>query len=126
MKTMSRAEAVAIVFAYAFNFAIEKAKRTIEDAIDALPYDRLGWWEMQEVYRNTRKELVETESFYLWGVAGIDSDGFTVAKWQLGGDFVNERVREMLAAITCDTLESLGQAKLEHKQREAKRENVDQ
>lgn len=122
---MSRSEAVAIVFAYAFNFAISKVKQTIEDNIDAVPYNKLGWWEMQEVYRNTRKELVEMDSFYLWGISGIDSDDFTVAKWQLGADFVTERVRELLAGITTDTIEALGQAKLERKKLEAQRENVD-
>ena|SRR6188768_3929763 len=122
---MGRNEALAVVAKFAFNFAIAKAKSTIEDAIDALPYDKLGWWEMQEVYRNVRKELSEIDSFYLWSCRGIDSDEFTVAKWQLGEDVVQGAVRSQFQCITPDTIELLGQAKLEHKTLEGKRENID-
>jgi hypothetical protein len=115
---MTRSAAIAIVARFAFNFAVQKAKAAMEDAIDALPNDKLGWWEMQDVYRNVAKELAEIDSFYLWSCRGIDSDEFTVAKWALGEDVVQGAVRSQFRCMTPDTLELLGQAKLEHRKRQ--------
>jgi hypothetical protein len=122
---MTRSAALAIVVRFAFNFAISKARSAVEDAIDAVPYDKLGWWEMQEVWRNQAKELAEMDSFYLWSVSGIDHDEFTVAKWMLGETVVHDAIRANMRAFTPDTLEALGQSKLERKKAEGKKENVD-
>jgi hypothetical protein len=124
MRTMTRSAAIAIIAKFAFNFAIQKAKSAIEDSIDALPYNKLGWWEMQETYRNVRKELSELDSFYYWSVPGVDQDEFVAAKWAMGEDVVNGAIRSQFQCITPDTIELLGQAKLERKKAEADRENV--
>ena len=122
---MTRSAALAIVARFAFNFAIQKAKSAVEDSIDALPYNKLGWWEMQETYRNVRKEVQEMDTFYLWSVSGIDHDEFVAAKWAVGEDVVQGAIRSQMQCMTAETLELLGQAKLERKQAEAKRENID-
>ena len=125
MRTMNRAAAVAIVARFAFNFAISHARTAVEDAIDSVPYDRLGWYEMSQVYRKVLTELQERETFYLWSVSGVDHDEFIAAKWALGEDVVMGAVRAQFKCMSADSLEMLGQAKLERKQAEAKRENID-
>ena len=119
---MNRAQAVAAVFEYVVNFAIRKARTAIEDEISGLPNEKLGYYEMSRTYDKVRDELHELKSFYCWGTHGIDHDRFVAARWALGEDYVNERIAEVLGTLTSETIQMLGQQKLnERKEEEAKK-----
>lgn len=125
MKTMNRAQAVAVVFEFVVNFAIQRAKSTIEDEIRSLPYNQLGWYEMSRVYEKVRDSLRDETSFYCFGISDIDHDRFVAARWALGEHYVNQRIAEILRTFTARTIESLGAFALEERKKEAKKENVD-
>ena len=125
---MKKADAEQVVLEYAVAFAVYRAKTEVEDAIEAQPYDSLGWYSMLDVYaavRNRLQEQARERSFYFWSQAGVDQNKFQAAMYMLGEDYAAKTIANILTAFTTDTLEAFGQAKLEAKRKEGKRENVD-
>ena len=125
LKTLNRVQAVAVVFEFAVNFAIQKARAVAEDALNDQPNDKLDYWELSKLYRKVRESLHEMSTFYCYSMHDIDYDRFVAARWALGEDYVNARIAEILKTFTEQTIESLVVGKLAIKRAEAKRENVD-
>lgn len=129
IRRLKVSEAKAVVLQYAFNFVVNRAKVEIADAIDGKRYNELGWYAMLETYDAVivrLKEQANEGGFYHWSQAGVDFDKFNAAKYMLGEAFVNETISSLLRSVSTETVESLGQAKLNEKKQEGQRENVDE
>lgn len=123
MRRMDKKEALQVLGNYAVNWAIRRASEEVRDAIDAQPYDRLGWYEMDRLYDKVADRLraIEEDSLYFYSSA----EDFIVARWSLGEGVLKGMVMGQLRAITSQTVELLGEAKLERKKAEAEKAKVE-